>query len=67
MPLPHLQQKNNVDLEPFVSVEDEMKRTNSETHAASAPENSFLPAHVTPNPELDAKPENDDEESPSAD
>ena len=59
MPLPHLNQKNNVEPEEFISVEQEMNKVYREAHPVT-------PAHETPNPELDDEPANDDEK-PSAD
>ena len=63
MPLPHLKQKNNAEPDKFVSVDQEMQHQYRETHAEPRSEKGFLPAHVTPNPELDQEPADADKET----
>lgn len=60
MPLPHLKKQNNVEPEEFVSVEQEMAAAYQHSHP-------MTPAREMPNPELDAEPANDDEESAATD
>jgi hypothetical protein len=60
MPLPHLKQKNNVDQEEFVSVDQEMANAYRHSHP-------MTPAREMPNPELDTEPANDDEDPAATD